>query len=86
MLTYQDCCDMSGIDEDIIQAIAEHEHLTAIVAAELGCCLVHSRAGIRQLRRFIIDDLRHAQFRADQHREQNLRSALQQFLADYQLH
>ena len=36
MLTYEDCVSLSGLTREEIEAIAEHEHIPAIVAAELA--------------------------------------------------
>jgi hypothetical protein len=36
MITIDDCIGLSGLTEDEVDAIAEHEHLPEIVAAELG--------------------------------------------------
>lgn len=36
MLSYQDCLAFCGLEEEEIAAIAQHEHIPIIVAAELG--------------------------------------------------
>ncbi len=41
MLTYEDCVGLTDLTEEEIEAIAQHEHLPEIIAAELGCYLVH---------------------------------------------
>jgi len=60
MLTYQDVVGLCELTEDEIAAIAKHEHIPRIVAAELGNYLVHSDEGIRLLRRMIVDDMNEA--------------------------
>jgi hypothetical protein len=65
MLTLDDCIALSELTEAEIAAIAEHEHLPAIVAAELGSYLVHDPDGCPVLRRMIIDDIEAARQRGD---------------------
>ena len=36
MLTIEDCIGLSGLTEDEIAAVAEHEHLPAMLALEMG--------------------------------------------------
>ncbi len=40
MLTLEDCIALSDLTREEIDAIAVHEHLAEIIAAELGCPLV----------------------------------------------
>jgi hypothetical protein len=60
MLTLRDCIDFSDLSEGEIAAIAEHEHVPEIVAAEIGCMLVHSPKGCLVLKRFIRENLSRA--------------------------
>ena len=60
MLCLQDCLDFSDIPQATITAIAEHEQVPEIVAAEIGCTLVTSRQGICRIRQFIRDNMSHA--------------------------
>ena len=57
MLTLKECIDMSDLSDAEVAAIAEHEHVPEIIAAEIGCGLVHSPAGRLLLKRFIRDNL-----------------------------
>jgi hypothetical protein len=57
MLTYKDCVSLTGLEAEEISAIAQHEHLPEIVAAELGCCLAHQPGGEMIIDRFIRDDI-----------------------------
>ena len=36
IVTVQECVDMSELSNEAIRAIAEHEHIPEVVAAELG--------------------------------------------------
>ena len=60
MLTLKDCVDMSDLSDSEVAAIAEHEHVPEIVAAEIGCTLVHTSAGCTVLKRNIRENLVHA--------------------------
>ena len=61
MLTLQECLDFCELSEEQICAIAEHEHVPEIIAAELGECLLHSEEGVCLIRRFMQDDIERAQ-------------------------
>ncbi|MCU7817034.1 MAG: hypothetical protein KZQ81_18015 [Candidatus Thiodiazotropha sp. (ex Rostrolucina anterorostrata)] len=53
MLTYEDCVGMCDLTDEEVDAIAEHEHIPNIVAAELGNYLIHEESGILMIRRII---------------------------------
>lgn len=57
MLTYEDCVGLTDLDEEDIEAIAQHEHVPEIVAAELGCCLAHQPGGESIIDHIIRDDI-----------------------------
>ncbi len=81
MLTYEDCVALSELTEDEIEAIAQHEHVPEIVAAEMGHYLVHDRHGVPTIRRIILDDIAHASERGDVVRAAQLKLVLKQFVA-----
>ena len=60
MLTLKDCIDLSDLSDAEVAAIAEHEHVPELVAAEIGCKLVNSTAGRLVLKRYIRENLVHA--------------------------
>lgn len=60
MLTYQDCVGLTGLEEGEIEAIAYHECLPEIVAAEFGCCLVDQVGGELIIDQMIRDDIESA--------------------------
>lgn len=80
MLTYEDCLAFCDLTEDEIEAIAEHEHIPAIVAMELGQYLVQSEDGIRKIKRIILDDIAAAQQNKEQNRYLVLKATLQHFV------
>lgn len=57
MLCLDDCIELSDLDQDEVSAIAEHEHVPAIVAVEIGCELLKSDAGVARLHSMILDDI-----------------------------
>lgn len=80
MLTIEDCIALSELTEDEIAAIAEHEHLPAIVAAELGSYLVHDERGMPAIRRMILDDIEAAKARGDTRHAATLKMVLKHFV------
>ena len=65
MLTIQDCIELSGLSEEEILAIAEHEHVPEMIAAELGNYLVQTPAGEKRIKAMIVDDMQAARERGD---------------------
>ena len=65
MLSLEDCVALSSLTEEEIAAIAEHEHLPMIVAAELGSYLVQTPDGSRYIKNMIQDDIKAANARGD---------------------
>jgi hypothetical protein len=63
MLSLTDCIAMSELSEKEIAAISEHEHVPAIIAAELGCKLLHTPGGHSILKHYLEDNLAHARAR-----------------------
>ena len=60
MLCLEDCLDFSELDNDEVEAIAEHEHIPLICAAELGCELLKTPVGVMQLHTMVLDDFNNA--------------------------
>jgi pseudouridine-5'-phosphate glycosidase len=50
MLSLVDCLAMCGLDEDEVEAIAKHENVPTIIAAELGNTLARNRDGASAIR------------------------------------
>ena len=86
MLTYEDCVALSELTEEEIAAIQEHEHLPAIVAAELGAYLLHSPEGVPCLKRMILDDIEAARRRQDWGHALKLRLVLRHFVLSHPEH
>jgi hypothetical protein len=60
MLCLEDCLDFSELDSEEIEAISEHEHIPMICAAELGCELLKTPDGVRQLHTMLLEDFQKA--------------------------
>ena len=83
MLTLQDCIALSGLTEAEVDAIAEHEHVPEVVAAEIANYLVRAPDGLPVVRRVILDDLRAALAGGDSARAGRLRRVLRDFLTHH---
>lgn len=60
MLSLDDCLDFSDLESDEIEAIAAHEHIPLICAAEMGCELLKTPDGVRKLHSMVLDDMEQA--------------------------
>jgi hypothetical protein len=83
MLSYEDCLVMSELTEAEVEAIAAHEHVPEIVAAELGNYLVHSDRGVPSIKRIIHDDIEAARARGDRQRVLHLKLVLKHFIENH---
>jgi len=80
MLTIQDCIELSGLSEEEILAIAEHEHVPEMIAVELGNYLVQTPTGEKRIKAMIVDDIGAARTRGDHARALKLKLCLRHFL------
>lgn len=83
MLTLKECMDLAGLEVEEIEAIAEHERIPPIVAAELGHCLVATADGRRRIRSMIADDVERARRLGNQHHAAELRRVLSRYLGTH---
>ncbi len=83
MLTIEDCIAFSGLTEEEVLAIAEHEHLSEIDACALAAYLTHKPKGSEIVRDMIIDDIHAAQGRGDNKHVQALLHVLHHFLRSH---
>ena len=79
MLTFEDCIEMSEVPEDVIEAIACHEHIPMMIALEMGAKLIHTSAGQGRIRRFIQDDIDHFRHTGDRVHTQHFEEVLERF-------
>ena len=80
MLTIQDCIELSGLSEEEILAIAEHEHVPEMIAVELGNYLVQTPAGEKRIKAMIVEDMGAARERGDHAHVLKLKLCLRHFL------
>lgn len=83
MLTLKDCIALCDLTEEEVEAIAEHEHIPMIVAAELGNYLVHSPEGVPMIRHYITDDIKAAEERGDAGHVRLLKLVLWHFIQSH---
>ena len=57
MICLDDCLDFCELESDEVDAIAEHEHVPVIVAAEIGSELLKSDVGVVKLHTMILEDI-----------------------------
>jgi hypothetical protein len=55
MISLEDCVALSGLTEEQVLAIAEHEHLPEIAATALAQYLSKQEHGIEKIRDMIVD-------------------------------
>jgi hypothetical protein len=60
MLSLQEGIDVMDLSDDEIEAIAEHEHVPEIVAAEIGNTLLKTRTGICLLKLYLQENIERA--------------------------
>jgi hypothetical protein len=80
MLTFDDCVALCELTEEEIAAIAEHEHLPMIVAAELGNYLIQGPHGALRVKRIILDDMLAADRAGDGTHASTLKLVLRHFV------
>jgi predicted small metal-binding protein len=83
MISLEDCVALSGLTEEEILAIAEHEHLPEIAAAALAQYLSKQEHGMEKIRDMIVDDIRQAQQRQDKPHILTLLHVLHHFLKSH---
>ena len=83
MLSLEDCIGLCGLTEEEVLAIAEHEHIPVITAAELGNYLVRSENGEVYVKAMIRDDIAHAISCGDRQHELALKLALRKFVTEH---
>ena len=79
MLTGKECLEFTGLTLDEVDAIAEHEGITAIVAAEEGSCLLKTHRGVETIRRYIREDIAHAKSHRNEAHASELKAVLDHF-------
>ena len=83
MLTLRDCLDYCDLLPEEVDLLAEHEHLPAIVAAELACSLTQSDDGVVRLSAVLHDSLYRAEHSGDPGRVSRIRAVVAHFDATH---
>lgn len=55
MITARDCMDLSGLEDEVIQVICEHEHLPPVLAVEKGEFFLNQSWGPAAIDQMILD-------------------------------
>jgi hypothetical protein len=79
VLCLEDCLDFSDLSADELEAIAVHEHVPLIVAAEIGCKLLKTPDGIRCLDTFFLETAAKARLRGSLDEADRFMSVYQKF-------
>jgi len=85
MLSYEDCVGMCELSEEEIQAISQHEHIPAIVAAALGYYLCHNEDGVPMIKAMIVDDIAMAEKSGKPEEVLKLKAVLRHFVTTHPL-
>lgn len=83
MINENDILDMTCLTREQIAAIAEHEHIGEVMAAELGEYLMHLHHGPQKVQQMICEDIAAALHDDDPTRARGLYAALKSFLAEH---
>lgn len=83
MLTLEDCLCLCELTEAEIKAIAAHEHIPEIAAAEMGEYLMHRPGGPPLIKDMIRDDIEAAGARGDAQEVLRLKLVLRHFVETY---
>jgi hypothetical protein len=83
MLCIEDCIALCGLTEDEVLALAEHENIPEVAAAELANYLVVTDEGQRVIKLMIRDDIAAAAARGDRRRELALKVMLRDFVLNH---
>jgi len=85
MLSLKDCLDFCDMEQEEISAIAQHEHIPVIVAAELCDSLLHTEEGVRDLHSMLLDNIATALEHGEVERANELSRTYQHFQTSHPL-
>jgi hypothetical protein len=83
MLCLEDCLALCDLTEAEVLAIAQHEHIPEIAAAELGNYLLHCPDGEPRIRSMIRDDIAAALADGEEQRALALKWVLRDFVLQH---
>lgn len=82
MLTYEECLALCDLNDDEIDAIAEHEHIEPMIALALGKYMVEHNAS-DQIKQYILDDIEMARRQGNSEKMALLTKTLCHFVATH---
>jgi hypothetical protein len=83
VLTLEDCLALCELSEEEVLAIAEHERIPELAAAELGSYLARTAGGELAIKAMIRDDLAAARARGDVPHAAALKLVLRNFVLQH---
>ena len=83
MLTLQEIMDVCECNEEEIAAIAMHEHVPDVIAAEMGEYLMHTPDGVPMIRKIILEDIEAARDAGRTDQVEQLELILKHFIANH---
>jgi hypothetical protein len=83
MISLEDCIAASGLSEDEVRALAEHEQIDDMLAAALAQCLLGQPEGCRKIGAMIADNVNWAILRGDTRRADELLATLDHFVKSH---
>jgi hypothetical protein len=83
VLSIEDCLALCDLTEDEVDAIAQHEHIPEVAAAEMGNYLLHCPDGELRIRAMIRDDIAEAAALGDEQRALALKLVLRGFVLQH---
>jgi len=83
MITVDDVEDMSALTRAEIDALSEHEHISAFNAAVMGEYMMHLHHGPQKVHEMICDDIRAALHDDNMQHARELFAVLRGFLAEH---
>ena len=83
MITLEDVEDMSALTRAEIDALAEHEHITAFDAALMGDYMMHMHHGPQRVHEMLCDDIRMTLHDDNVPHARELFAVLRGFLAEH---
>lgn len=83
MLSVEDCIALCGLTEEEVLAIAHHERIPEVAAAELGNYLVRTAEGELYIKAMIKDDIAEAEAMGNRERALMLKLVLRNFVLSH---
>ena len=82
-LTFEDCIALCNLSEAEVLAIAQHQHIPAMAAVQLGDYLVRTPEGEQRIKAMIREDIAAAATSGDHLRTLALKSILRDYILNH---